>query len=341
MIRRLTYAALFFMPLLGAAQDVHFSQIRNVPLYLNPALNGSFEGNFRAVINHRSQWSSISDPFVSSAVSFDSRNWEDRLKGDAIGLGLIVIRDISGASDLTVLDARIGVSYHKHIDVKGYHMVSLGAYGGFIQKSIDGEKLIFESQFIETEFDPTIDSRENFESFSIIQPDLHTGILYSYSKDDENSYKAGLSVFHLTRPDQSFLGQIDRLSPRFVFHANSSHMLQDNLRIGPAIQAMYQNGAKEVLSGLTTYYLLESDAQDKVTLEFGAWSRLSGWDAVILTTGLDYKNWRFGFSYDLNVSTLKTASSARGAFELSIIYIDRILAGGRMPVIVPCQRMFN
>ena len=61
-------------------------------------------------------------------------------------------------------------------------------------------------------------------------------------------------------------------------------------------------------------------------------------DAIIATVGLDYKNFRFGASYDINTSTLKEASSGRGGIELSLVYTGCIL-----PVIpsryeMPCPR---
>jgi len=36
---------------------------------------------------------------------------------------------------------------------------------------------------------------------------------------------------------------------------------------------------------------------------------------------LDYGNFHFGVSYDLNLSSLKVASNKRGGFEFSLIYI--------------------
>jgi hypothetical protein len=36
---------------------------------------------------------------------------------------------------------------------------------------------------------------------------------------------------------------------------------------------------------------------------------------------MEWKNFRFGFSYDLNSSTLTRASQVRGGFEFSLSYI--------------------
>lgn len=46
---------------------------------------------------------------------------------------------------------------------------------------------------------------------------------------------------------------------------------------------------------------------------------------MIATVGMDYKNFRFGASYDINTSTLQEASSGKGGFELSLVYTGCIL----------------
>jgi Type IX secretion system membrane protein PorP/SprF len=44
-------------------------------------------------------------------------------------------------------------------------------------------------------------------------------------------------------------------------------------------------------------------------------------DAFIPVVKFDYKNFSAGISYDINTSTLKTASQLRGGFELSFTYL--------------------
>jgi hypothetical protein len=39
--------------------------------------------------------------------------------------------------------------------------------------------------------------------------------------------------------------------------------------------------------------------------------------------GLEFNGWHIGASYDVNVSSLKAASNARGGIEISLIYIKQ------------------
>jgi hypothetical protein len=57
------------------------------------------------------------------------------------------------------------------------------------------------------------------------------------------------------------------------------------------------------------------------TFYAGSWYRFG--DALIPYIGLEFGNWRFGASYDVNTSSLKSASNSRGGFEISLIYIHK------------------
>ena len=43
-------------------------------------------------------------------------------------------------------------------------------------------------------------------------------------------------------------------------------------------------------------------------------------DAAIVNIGFKQNNYTIGFSYDINVSPLKTATSYKGAYEIALIY---------------------
>ena len=43
----------------ASAQDPHFSMFYMAPMYLNPALTGAFDGNYRASALFRGQWGSV------------------------------------------------------------------------------------------------------------------------------------------------------------------------------------------------------------------------------------------------------------------------------------------
>ncbi|MEZ4924560.1 MAG: type IX secretion system membrane protein PorP/SprF [Crocinitomicaceae bacterium] len=56
------------------AQDIHFSQFYMNPVYLNPALTGNHDCNYRFSANQRSQWRSVSRPYNTIAMSAENRD---------------------------------------------------------------------------------------------------------------------------------------------------------------------------------------------------------------------------------------------------------------------------
>lgn len=68
------YSALFIFTLSGVvmrAQDIHFSQIHETPLFLSPANTGFYNGYFRAIANYRNQWAAMNNAFQTGAISLD------------------------------------------------------------------------------------------------------------------------------------------------------------------------------------------------------------------------------------------------------------------------------
>ena len=70
-IKYLILSALFLQVAGSKAQDIHFSQLYETPLYLSPANTGFFNGYVRAIANYRNQWASMNNAFQTMAFSLD------------------------------------------------------------------------------------------------------------------------------------------------------------------------------------------------------------------------------------------------------------------------------
>src|ERR1700755_3441807 len=69
----------------AAQTDPHFTQNYTFPMYINPALTGSSDGDLRVSGIFRTQWGSISNPYRTTGVSFDART----NKNIALGVNLL------------------------------------------------------------------------------------------------------------------------------------------------------------------------------------------------------------------------------------------------------------
>ncbi|HRR04611.1 MAG TPA: type IX secretion system membrane protein PorP/SprF, partial [Bacteroidales bacterium] len=68
---------------------------------LNPALTGVIDGICRAGINQKTQWLSVTKPFLTFSGSFDAPVYKNNQRRELIGLGLLINVDRAGDSYYT------------------------------------------------------------------------------------------------------------------------------------------------------------------------------------------------------------------------------------------------
>ena len=66
---------------------------------------------------------------------------------------------------------------------------------------------------------------------------------------------------------------------------------------------------------------VNNDEDNPTNFYLGSWYRFK--DAIIPYMGLEFGEWHFGASYDVNTSSLKAASNSRGGIEISMIFIKK------------------
>ena len=301
-----------------SAQDIHFSQYYANPLYMNPALTGSFYGDFRAAVNYRNQAFTISNnPYVTYSGSFDMAPLKKKMRHDVFGVGLLVYSDKAGNGVLRTQSIQASASYIKTLDSYKKYSLGIGIQGGVIQKRIDFSKLAFESQFDgDTDFDLALPNGENTTKENFILPELNMGlILKAFFSKRANAY-AGFSMNHILQPKQTFLNDPDsRLSTRYLVHAAADFRMGKYATISPTLMFKSQNTAQQLNLGAAFGY----EVSDVTAFYVGMWYRWK--DAIIPTAALEIYGFRVGLSYDANISRLKPASRGHGAVELSLMYV--------------------
>lgn len=321
------------------AQDPNFSQFFVSPLTLNPALTGKFNGNFRVAGNYRDQWPAISKAFVTSTASLDFPVLRGKLSDlDTWGVGILAMSDKTANGILSTNMFSLTTAYHKGLDENGLNQIGLGFQATYNTKRLDGTKLNFEDEL--DQFGGwTIPSGEtiNDQQLNLNYFDVSAGVLFNGSTDGFNNYYIGASAYHLNKPRESFAGDIYyTLNTRYTVHAGGA------IPLGDATKTIYlsslystQAGAYNFVAGGAAGFALNDDPDNPSNFFAGIWTRINNVnDAVIPYIGLEFNGFRLGASYDVNISSLKTASQSRGGLEISLIYIKR--PAGYKPV--PCPR---
>ncbi|HEY4154433.1 MAG TPA: PorP/SprF family type IX secretion system membrane protein [Puia sp.] len=332
----------FLLPGPAEAQDPAFSQFFASPLSLNPALTGKFNGVLRVAGNYRNQWPQINNAFITSTVSIDGNMLSGRLPaGDAWGVGVLAMTDKTANGILNSNYFSVSTAYQKSLDENGWNQLGIGFQGTYANKRLDGTKLQFEDE-LDQQGGWTIPSSEVIDGHQVNLSyfDLNVGVLYNGSTDGNNNFYFGASAYHITQPKESFTGNAYYvLHPRITLHGGYSFPLSpennNNFIHFSGVFSKQANATNTTLGAAWSSNLVGND-ENPLNFYLGVWARFSNLtDAIIPYVGLDFGPFTLGMSYDVNVSSLKSASQSQGGIEVSLIYIKKHSDGTRS---IPCPK---
>jgi len=306
----------------GYGQDIHFSQYYQTPLHINPALTGVFKGDQRVIINYKNQWGSvIVNPFTTYALSLDMALFKRQWTKGYLGAGLFVFTDKAGQSEFGTTQASLSVS--GIVPLSDKHLVSAGLQGGFAQRGIQNRDLKWDNQSpLSPDYDPGLtDETSNANAFTF--GDFSGGLHWRYGADastlssnDAFGANAGIAFFHINRPKQDFNVAIDKLYTKLAFHGGGFIGIKNtNIVLLPSVLFFKQGRMIETNVGTMVKYILKQESKytkfvKGSALSIGGYFRVG--DAFIPSVLLEVANFAVGVSYDINVSSLKVASSGKG-----------------------------
>lgn len=302
------------------AQDIHYSQFFQNPVYLNPALAGVTQGDMRFSAIYRDQWSGVPVPYKTFSAHFDQKLTYPFLGDGWLGVGGIFTHDKAGDAGLSWDAVEAVAAYIRPLTDE--HHLSAGIKIGAGQRSFDPEKLTFGDQFNGDIFVADQASLEAFERPAFLMLDLSAGISWFYKQyDSRTSSVIGLSFSHLNQPIASFRGNPEyRLPVRYSVHGISRLQLASSvdLEINILWNFLPSTNMETVFMAGGRYYFQEG-LEEAFNIGIGGGYRLK--DAFVGYASIGYQNWRVSFSYDVNTSPFLIATHKRGGPEVSIQYL--------------------
>lgn len=301
-----------------AQTDPHFTQNYTYPLYINPALTGGSDGDYRASAIYRSQWGSISNPYRTTGLSIDTRTNKN------ISLGLNLLNQSAGDGGFNYFNAYASVAYTGvKFGVDNNHRIVLAIQAGLINRRVDQSKFKWGEQWNPiTGYNANNSVSESFASTSSTTPDFGAGALYYDATPGKKANAfGGVSFFHLNKPKDPIISSQDvalnTIPLRYTIHGGLSFNLTERTRIVPHALYMQQGNAKEQMLGVYAQY----NVNEETDLMIGGYYRVK--DAVAPFIGIDWRNFLVGLSYDVNTSKLGAMTKNANSFELSLSYIKR------------------
>lgn len=312
------------------AQDIHFSQAIQAPLWINPALTGVYEGWERVTVNHRSQWLGSNTQFSTTAVSGDI-NFLKSAKNDKahLGLGIFMWNDAAGDAKYGTRQGQLSLS--GILPMGGGHQFSVGLQGGVGNRGGNMNALYFGNQWNGDEFNSDLPNNELDRLRSDNYFNVSTGVNYQFDRRDtkfahDEAFKVivGAAVYHANKPDIKYGGLTNELLHRkFVFHTRLVKDFSNSpWSIDASVVQFIQGPQYQTLLGALMRYRMNSGG--KITtfrqdayIAFGMYHRFR--DAIIPAFMLDYRGFQFGISYDFTISPLRNTHGG-GSLEFSLVY---------------------
>jgi type IX secretion system PorP/SprF family membrane protein len=303
------------------AQDIHYAQFFQNPIYANPALAGVSSGDMRFSAIYRNQWSSVPVPYRTFSAHFDQKAQLPFMREGWFGFGGIFTHDKAGDAGLS-WNAFEGVaSYIRPLTDE--HHLSAGFKFGLGQRAFDPAQLTFGDQFNGDIFLPDQASMEVFDNPSFFMLDFSAGMTWFFKDyDTRTSSVIGMSFSHLNQPVASFKGNpVYRLPIRYSLHGMTRLQLTDfvDLEFNALWNFMAATKNMETVFMLGARYFLEPGVKETLNFGLGGGYRLG--DAFLGYISAGFQNWRLSFSYDVNISPFEVATFKRGGPEISIQYL--------------------
>jgi type IX secretion system PorP/SprF family membrane protein len=325
--------SLFFALVLShlGAQDIHYTQFSYVPVAVNPAQAGLFEGTYRVGGLYRSQWQlATSIKGYQTPIIYADMPFSGLRKQDWIGIGINLFRDRAGLAAITNTNVGLAGSYHMGLDKKQNTVLSFGVQAGLTQRNIDKGKLIFQDglQTGQSKDAPQIEDQN--KSYS----DINVGVNLRTRMTKTSIANIGLSVEHFLTPKYNLnKATIAKLPRRINLYGNMDIAITKKISFYPGLMIRAIGGSTEIMGqGVAG---LKIDEKKGITVKGGLGYRIG--DAAQILGGIEYGDIRAGIAYDFTLSGLRTSSIQNG-FELAVGYIGKLFKSGKPSKVILCPQ---
>lgn len=305
----------------SSAQDNHYTLVPYVPMTLNPALTGQFDGSLRGTAGYRNQYSTAAIPFNSYYFSADAPvlNVDNYAY---LAVGGMVNGGRAGDGTLTSFAGDVSAAYHiaplSEVDNKlvAENDLALGVQGGYRQASVDLSRLYFDNSSV-TSFIPggyQLGLGNAYSRYAI-----NAGFTFTH-RTQRLTYTAGMGIDNLNQPKSDVLRQTSSalgMDKRINVIASADIRLDQYFSLRPNAYFL-SSPAFNVFFGGTDLALRLPVKDTSVTFSLGMWYRSGSVGSV--TAGVQYYRFGFSLAYDYSMGNV-TGSQARGALEFGLRYI--------------------
>jgi type IX secretion system PorP/SprF family membrane protein len=307
------------------SQDVSYINPSNALLQANPAY-ASFDNDLKFILNYRSQYSAIGQNFKSPVINLVIPLFDKTKTKRWGGLGFSFVSDKAGEIGY-LSNTGINVSFAYNIVISKKQSVSAALSGGFYRRAINTSGFTTGSQYIPNSgFDPSAPINESLFTQSKSYGDIAAGIIWQYDDGQKlPKYYAGVSAFHLNRPDVSFSNFRSELDFRYSFQGGFRLLSKEQLSISPEITIYYTNDVLKYNIGTKFVFPLNSNTSGilKKASLFVTPRYISG-NIIACNIDFNQNNYSIGFAYEYNTADLSGITGYLEGYEVMISFKKRL-----------------
>ncbi|MCZ4221875.1 PorP/SprF family type IX secretion system membrane protein [Pedobacter rhodius] len=300
---------------LHAQVDPHFSQYYAYSLWMNPALTGATQMDYKATLIHRNQNFGNVNTFSTSGLSAEMSTNRN------INIGLNILNQTATSGGYGYLNGMLSLAYTGiRLGYNEDYNITFGMNVGFLNRRFDPTKFQLGDQYESgVGYSPLIPTSDNFNNSASTAIDAGAGVAFF----DTNPLKranlyAAFSINHLTRPIDPFVDSQGKqnLPIRYLFNMGVSIKLSNDMFVIPNVLYARQGNAQERMAGL--YFTIPYGTDSELIA--GANMRLK--DAIVPYAGFTFNNFTLGLSYDVNPALRGTGTSTN-TFEISLTFFRK------------------
>ncbi len=322
--------AMIFSLISLSAQDLHFSNYRNVSNFFNAAQNGDFQGFIKIQAAVRTQYDKTYQHGVLGAqVNLDS----PLKKNHWIAIAANVLYDQSGSLNYGGRGGGLGLAYHLPLDKNRTSIFSIGLSANSSLQQFNTEN--FRSEL--TILGQQDKDQKSLSDFKASTNSFNFGIAYKKMLNFKSSILLGGAISHLNAPSFNILksSMESRLGRRMNANINYRTALSDLFTLEPALYLSFSERQSNTNVQLVSEWKLNKNQK---------WQAITGistrmGESIDLIVGYKKDRLYITGSFDYVYAGLNQPLNGNGAIELGAFYIFNRFSNPIVKPIIICPRL--
>lgn len=283
------------------SQNINYSQYKDAPFYVNPALIASSSDMSFSVI-HRSQTLTESLKYNTTAASFSMPLMDAKKTKRWGGFGLSALNDeVKGGLAFRTQGVSALYAYNLPVALRQY--VGMGLQAGYFQRNVSMGGLTTSNQWTNASgFVPSMGTGESLVDGTKDYFSLALGFVYY--KEDINQRqvaKFGFAAFNVNQPDISLTEARDVVPLKITAHGSLALKEMGKILLQGEILYYRENNKNTFHIGPRATYYFDASQPMKGSIDVKAGYRVN--NAITTEIQIHQPNFTVGFAYDFGIYT--------------------------------------